>query len=168
MSSLVIDRTRFVYGLTDWPTDRWTDMCKAIYPLFFYGGHNNTKNKPGCLTADVFGWCGVEMWDGSVATVPGNSKETFFPVDDGWEVGLEGVSWKYEYINWYTVQVHIYSCQKVCEFAIQDVSHVEMFTNHWNGVYWLKRCLVVYEKNTLLEIFLNFLYSQTSQTIPHR
>ena len=37
MSSLVIERTRFVYG----PTDRPTDMCKAIYPRFFEGEHNN-------------------------------------------------------------------------------------------------------------------------------
>ena len=32
-SSLVIDRTRFVDGPTILPTD----MCKAIYPLFFEG-----------------------------------------------------------------------------------------------------------------------------------
>ena len=39
MSSLVIDRTRFVYGPTDQPTERPTDICKeAIYPLFFEGG----------------------------------------------------------------------------------------------------------------------------------
>ena len=37
MSSLVIDRTRFVYGPTDQPTDQ---ICKAIYPLLFEGGHN--------------------------------------------------------------------------------------------------------------------------------
>jgi hypothetical protein len=30
--------------LVDGPTDRQTDMCKAIYPLFFEGGHNNTNN----------------------------------------------------------------------------------------------------------------------------
>ena len=39
MSSLVIDWTRFVYGQTDIPTD----MCKAIYPHFFEGGHNYNK-----------------------------------------------------------------------------------------------------------------------------
>ena len=33
MSSLVIDLTRFVYGLTDGPT-----FAKQIYPLFFKGG----------------------------------------------------------------------------------------------------------------------------------
>ena len=31
ISSLVIDQTRFVYGPTN--------MCKAMYPLFFEGGH---------------------------------------------------------------------------------------------------------------------------------
>ena len=40
MSSLVIDRTRFVYIPTDRLTYRWTDMCKAIYLHFFEGGHN--------------------------------------------------------------------------------------------------------------------------------
>ena len=43
--SLVIDRTRFVYGPTDQrtdrPTDGPTDMCKAICPHFFEGGHKN-------------------------------------------------------------------------------------------------------------------------------
>jgi hypothetical protein len=27
--------------LVDGPIDRPTDMCKAIYPLFFVGGHKN-------------------------------------------------------------------------------------------------------------------------------
>ena len=40
MSSLVIDQTRFVYGPTERPTIRRTDMCKSIYPLFLEGGHN--------------------------------------------------------------------------------------------------------------------------------
>ena len=36
--TLVIDRTR--------KYDRWTDMCKAIYPLFFEGGHNESHTRP--------------------------------------------------------------------------------------------------------------------------
>ena len=35
VSSLVIDQTKFVYGLTDGQTN----MCKAIYALFFERGH---------------------------------------------------------------------------------------------------------------------------------
>ena len=38
MSTLVIDRTRFVY----WLTDGQTNICKAIYILFFKGGHNHS------------------------------------------------------------------------------------------------------------------------------
>ena len=38
MSSLVIDRTRFVYGLTYRPTNQGIDMCKAIYPSSLKGG----------------------------------------------------------------------------------------------------------------------------------
>ena len=41
MRSLVIDWTRFVYRLTD--------MGKAIYPLFFKGGHNNKTGQTSDL-----------------------------------------------------------------------------------------------------------------------
>ena len=37
--SRVIDRKRKDYRWTDRPTD----MCKAICPLFFEGGHKNSK-----------------------------------------------------------------------------------------------------------------------------
>jgi len=30
--------------VTDIPTEWPTNMCKAIYPLFFEGGHNNNQN----------------------------------------------------------------------------------------------------------------------------
>ena len=40
ISSLVIDRTRFVYGPTDRPTDGPTFAKQYTPPLFFKGGHN--------------------------------------------------------------------------------------------------------------------------------
>ena len=46
MSSLVIDRTRFVYGPTDQLTDRRTNICKAIYPLFFEGSQFLNEFEP--------------------------------------------------------------------------------------------------------------------------
>jgi len=37
----VIDRKRKSYRQTDRQTNQPTDMCKAICPLFFKGGHKN-------------------------------------------------------------------------------------------------------------------------------
>jgi hypothetical protein len=37
----LLSDNHLVDGRTDRPTDKQTDMSKAIYPLFFEGGHNN-------------------------------------------------------------------------------------------------------------------------------
>ena len=49
MSSLVIDWLSFVYG----PTHLLTNMCKAIYPNFFEGGHENIEMLENWQTV----WC---------------------------------------------------------------------------------------------------------------